>query len=312
VHVLKRVQTNRLPAVEPCPVAFEGHIDDARFFLGTKTGLLYFDGRTLWRLLEGRVYGITCYKERWYATWNYPIALGSKRLSTAGAIVSFRFENEQIEDLRVDVAPLDQELHQIDAWERHIYVTDTAKNRVLAYSKSRNRLEYARAYHPNGILRNGKTSSNYAHINSVFRHEDHVYLMYHNQTEKTSRNSEIAVLQLDWQVKRVVETEGNSAHNVYSDGNEVVFCDSLNGRLIQEGRVLIDVGTYLRGLAVSDTFWLVGGSEHAKREERGFTDGVVYQYDPSSDEIIATLAIPDCGSLYEIRLITPEDLAMSS
>jgi hypothetical protein len=68
----------------------------------------------------------------------------------------------------------------------------------------------------------------------------------------------------------------------------------------------------MRGLAVSEAFWLVGGSEHAKRGERGFTDGVIYQYDPNHDETVATMEIPGCGSLYEIRLITPPDLAIST
>lgn len=312
--LLKHLQRSTLPQVGRTEVAYSGRLQcsGVEFFVGTKTGLLYYDGQRLLRFFEGRVYGISYYAGRWYVAWNHRVHLGEKPLGEMASIISFRFVNGHVEDLKVDAAPLDEEVHQIDAWNGHVYVTDTAHNRVLAFRREGDDLTYETAYYPNGTLRDGKASPNYAHINSVFCNGGLIYLMYHNQTEKTGRGSEVAVLQPEWEIEKIIKTSGNSAHNVYREGDQVVFCDSMNGRLMQGDRSLMDVDSYMRGLAVSEAFWLVGGSEHAKRGERGFTDGVIYQYDPKHNETVATMEIPGCGSLYEIRLITPPDLAIST
>ena len=312
--LLSRGQRQNVPQLITREVPHEGSssFGNPKFLLGTKTGLLYFDGQKLWQLFEGRVYGITRYEERWYTTWNHQITLGNKPLGSMASVLSFRFQDGMITDLRVEVAPLDEELHQIDAWDDHLYITDTANNRILEYKIGKKSLQYIASHYPNGRIEDGRSSSNYSHINSVFRCGEYIYVMYHNLTKKTDRYSQVALLNRDWSVIDIVDTEANSAHNVFFHDQKIIFCDSMNGRLMKGDKVLVDVDTYMRGLAASPEFWLLGGSDHAKREERGFTDGSVYQYSPKMDEVISTMRIPNCGSLYEVRLIDPEDLAISS
>jgi hypothetical protein len=312
--LLSRVQRQNVPQLTTKEIPYEGipSFGNSKFFLGTKTGLLYFDGRKLWQLFEGRVYGITRYEGRWYTTWNHRITLGNKPLGSMASVLSFRFHDGKISDLRVELAPLDEEVHQIDAWDEHLYITDTANNRVLECKVGQNSLQTINSHYPNGQIRNGRRSPNYSHINSVFQCGDYVYVMYHNLTEKTGKNSQVALLNKEWNVVDVIETSANSAHNVFRHDEEVVFCDSMNGRLMRHDRVLVNVDTYMRGLAASYEFWLLGGSDHAKREERGFTNGSVYQYSPDMNKVVSTMKIPNCGSLYEIRLVNPEDIAMSS
>lgn len=311
---LSRVQCNDLPELTYTKVPFEGGLCNGRprFFLGTKSGLLYFDGSKLCKIFGGRVYGITRYEGRWYTTWNHRMTLWGKPLGTMASVLSFRFRDGKVFDLRVEASPLSEEVHQIDAWDKHLYVTDTANNRILDYKIEQGGLQFVRAHYPNGPIKNGRKSANYSHINSIFKSDGHVYLMYHNLTEKTGQHSQIAVLNDGWEVVNIIDTSANSAHNVFLDRKGVAFCDSMNGRLIRSGQVLVNVDTYIRGLAVSSGFWLLGGSAHAKREERGFTDGRVYQYSPAAGEVLSLFKIPDCGSLYEIRLIDPVDLAISS
>ena len=217
-----------------------------------------------------------------------------------------------MKDLRVDVAPLDQELHQIDAWEGHIYVTDTANNCVLVYRVKTDGLSFERAHYPCGPLSDGKKSNNYAHINSIFQSNERIYLMYHNQTKYTGRTSQIAVLNKGWDVLEVLDTPADSAHNVFCDEGGLVYCDSRNGRLMRNDEVLLGQNVYLRGLAVSESWWLLGGSEFANRSERGTTTGSVYQWSLAKREAVAQLSIPDAGSVYEIRLVDKKDRSLSS
>lgn len=312
--LLSRVQRRNIPELTFKEVYYEGglSIKKLRFFLGTKTGLLYFDGRKLWRLFKGRVYGITQYEQRWYTTWNHKVSIGGKPLGTMASVLSFRFREGKICDLRVGAAPLDEEVHQIDAWDKHLFITDTSNNRILEYKIGQENLRFVTSHYPNGRAERGRRSPNYSHINSVFRSGKYIYVMYHNLTKKTGKYSQIAVVGRDWGVKDIVDTNANSAHNIFLSDSGIIFCDSMNGRLMKHDEVLADVDTYMRGLAVSAEFWLLGGSDHAKREERGFTDGSVYQYSPASNEIKSAMKIPNCGSLYEIRLVQPEDIAMSS
>jgi len=312
VRILKQLYRKSPSTEERTSVPFRGIIEGGRFFLGTKTGLLYFDGEKLWCLFEGRVYGITHCRDRWYATWNYPICFRDKRLATAGSILSFRFDEEQIQDLRIETAPLDEELHQIDAWKEHLYVTDTAQNRVLKYSITPSGLSYEAAYYPRGGLQKGKKSDNYAHINSVFRRDGHVYLMYHNHTRHTGRASQVGVLDESWRPVRIVDTTADSAHNVFRDDEGIIYCDSRNGRLVREGRTLWKKDMYLRGFAASEEDWFIGGSAFAERSERDHTPAYVYRLDRDTKELKNELRISGCGSLYEIRLLDPPDRAMSS
>jgi gamma-glutamylcyclotransferase (GGCT)/AIG2-like uncharacterized protein YtfP len=310
--ILKHVQRKRPAIGKRIKLPVEGTTEGLNFFLGTKTGLLYFDGECLWRLLEGRVYGLTHANDRWYTTWNYQVSLGGKDLTTVGSILSFRFVEERVEDLRVEAAPLDQELHQIDTWDGHLYVTDTAHNRVLEYRIGPSGISYVRAHYPRGTLSEGKKSDNYAHINSVFQHEGCTYLMYHNHTQYTGRTSQVAVLDDNWRTIRIMNTEADSAHNVFWDGEGIVYCDSKNGRLMRNSKVLLEKEIYLRGLAVTNSSWLLGGSEFAKRNERDSTTGYVYQYDKNVTKKISELKIPNSGSLYEIRIKNKDDYGMSN
>ena len=312
--LLSRVQRQNLPQLTSKEVSYEGgpFIGHPKFFLGTKTGLLYFDGWKLWQLFEGRVYGITWYAGRWYTTWNHKLTLSDKPLGTMASVLSFSFHEGGISDLRVETAPLDEEVHQIDAWDGHLYITDTANNRILECRVDQNSLRPVTSHYPNGRIESGRDSPNYSHINSIFQYGNYIYVMYHNLTKKTGRYSQIAVLDREWKVVEVIDENANSAHNIFCHDGELIFCDSMNGRLMKHDQVLVNADTYMRGLAALSEFWLLGGSAHAKREERGFTDGSVYQYSPVMDEVVSTMNIPDCGSLYEIRLIDPEDLALSS
>lgn len=68
----------------------------ARFLIGTSSGLLYYNYGQLHRIFDGYFYGITHYQDRWYAFSRY-----SKK--HAGRIISFRFDDAVVEDIRTEV-----------------------------------------------------------------------------------------------------------------------------------------------------------------------------------------------------------------
>lgn len=314
IGILKRVHRNDLPSVDPEPVPITGKIGGVRFFLGTKTGLMYYDGDTLWRLHSGRVYGITKWQGRWYTTWNHQVTLGEKPLGSVASIISFRFDEGQVTELRVEAAMLDEEVHQIDAYSERLYLTDTGYNRVIEYQikEPSQRLVKHGVHYPNGMLQDGKDSPNYAHINSVFRKGASIYLMYHNHTKYSGRPSQIARLNEEWGLQEIIETSGDSAHNVCVDEGELVFCDSRGGQLVKGGETYWESNVYLRGLAATEHYWLVGGSAFAERGDRDETPGYVYLIDKNTAETENIMRIPDCGSLYEVRITSEPDFCMSS
>ncbi len=312
VCALRYLQSGKPPAHAPEQIAFEGHLNGIQFFLGTKTGLMYFDGQALWRLFGGRVYGITRHNKRWYATWNSPIRIGGKKISQSGTIVSFYFCDEKIQHLRIEAAPLNQEIHQIDAWNNNLYVTDTANNRVIEYKIKNGKLTQKNLHYPNGKIKKGKKSSNYAHINSIFRKKEFIYLMFHNHTKYTGKKSQIAVINREWEVVDIINIDAESAHNIFKSEGNIVYCDSQNGRLVRNSDTLFEKNVYIRGLAVSKYWWLVGGSEFADREERGSTNGYVYKWNKYSEKIESSIRIPNSGSIYEIRLKSKKDYGMSN
>ena len=305
---LKYIQGEDTPIVNPTVVPCYGMFpqEKIRFFVGTKTGLLYFDGDRLWKLFEGRVYGITQYSGRWYTTWNHKVRLGKKPLSTMASIISFRFDDELVVDLRAEAAPLDQSVHQIDAWDNHLFVTDTANNRVLVYRIESDGLSHLHAHYPNGYLRNGRRSDNYAHINSIFKIEDKILLMYHNDSENTGKNSEIVEVSPDFKPQNRIYLDARCAHNIFLDGENLVYCDSLNGEFRLGDRLIFKAPMFFRGLGVTQKYWILGASKLADRQNRDSTTGHIYTLDRSSNELLSLLQIPKSGSIYEIRLIEPE------
>jgi hypothetical protein len=271
----------------------------APFLAGTQSGLLYVEEGRAWRLHGGSVYGIASNGDprRWYVFQRIPRSFGrllevDLEEGTARSLAGF----------------LSTGVHQLDVVDGRLVVMDTYGNGIVHYSERGKRLQ---SVYPSGPVTKGRSSANYRHFNSLFAAPDAVYVVAHNQSAKTGRDSEIFVLDRGWQPQRVIPTESGSAHNVAEIDGVLWHCDSRGGRLVV-GRepVFQEPGLFTRGLAVNRAHVLVGGSQITEREQRGRTDGEVVVLDRAF-EPLGRLRFSRSGGVQEIRFLQG-DLAMSS
>lgn len=312
VYVLTKILKNKPPKIISEEMNFLGGLSQSpELMLGTKSGLMYTDGKIVKRLIAGRVYGITKYKNRWYIAINKRLYIGNKPISSVGSIVSFVFEKRNVSDVRVEYAPLDTDIHQIDCYGSYLFITDTSSNRVIRFLIEKNGLSHREDYYPAGALEYGRRSKNYAHINSIYIEEKKIYLMLHNDTTKTGKKSVVGIYDNEFNLLEIKNIGASCAHNVVPHDGKISYCDSVDGTFVGNDRVLFQKPYFLRGVAEDGGNWYVGASDFSTKSGRSVTQGKVFLYKKQSNEM-EELTVPEMGSLYEIRLINKEDLGLSS
>jgi hypothetical protein len=285
----------------------------ARFLIGTLSGLLYYDGERLFRFFDGKVYGITRRGERWYVFRENRMRLASGWGREKGQILSFVMRDGRPVDLKMELHDIDPEVHQIDFFDDCLYIADTANNRLSRHATLPNgKLGPPEMAYPNGRLAQGKQSPNYVHLNSVFCDGGHVYLVYHNQTQRTGKKSEIVILDRQLRLIERIDIPASCAHNIVVRGQNRWYCDSQGGALLRDGQVVFHSEHYVRGLAIHPGLILLGGSEFAKREDRINKRGYIFALDPATMRAFATMFIPSSGSIFEIRFVDRHDLGLSA
>lgn len=279
----------------------------ATFLIATSSGLLLYERGDLHRIIDGYFYGLTTYGRRWYGFHKHVTRYTQRPI---GQIVSFELWGSRPREIALEALGLDPSVHQLDAWDDHLYVADTANNRIIRYAIDENRLRHRHDFYPSGELANGEASHNYVHLNSLFSRNGCTYAVYHNHTTKTGRKSQIAILDECLNARRIIDTDAGDAHNVAPHPHGLLYCDSNAGTLVW-GEATLECGCFTRGLAVSDQLVLVGGSDFADRDDRDQVTGYVFAFDARNRRPVGEIKLPGGGSVYEIRLIEPVDLAMS-
>jgi hypothetical protein len=260
------------------------------FIIGTSSGLWYLSGDTLHQLTYASSYGIAYYGDRWYANQN---------IGQFSRIISFVIDTESNRPALLNPSyfslGLPKSVHQIDFYNEILFAVDTLNNRVITMD-NRGKKRY---YSQNRDSIKAKVNN---HFNSIFIKEGFIYLCAHNGTLKPKRYSEIFVLHRgSMKTHNVIQTSAGNAHNVLIKDEKLFYCDSMAGQLICEKEAVFkDPGYFMRGLAITDSYVLVGGSAFARREERASTDGVVFILDSHFNHI-KTMELKNIGQIYEIR-----------
>ncbi len=277
------------PLREAAAFTQEGEVN-GHFLIVAHNGLYSYDSGRVERLLAGYGFGLDQYRDRWYAFRHW-------RRKHTGEIISFRLSDGDISDIRIELTRVGPMVHQVRAFEDSLYVTDTLNNRLVQYRLHSDGLREVRCFLPGGWL-----SSTDVWMNSITEHEGKFYVMYHNQTQKSGRKSQIVVLDHRLQLLDTIQTIAGSAHNIAFPRGELTYCDSDNGVVVCGDRRLT-VGDYPRGLVVEDGFLLVGLSEIVPRERRAKTNGKVVALDLESGHVVGKLTILGSGSIRELARI---------
>ncbi len=270
------------------------------YLVATKRGLYLLDGGRLFHLLPGQYYGITLHQGKIY--------LFERIGNFTGRVIRFNMDSRNRPAGRGEklIRGLSPGCHQIDFIGDLLYIADTYNNRILEYDLSN--MDY-NEYYPVGRLERGRKSENYAHINSIYEHGDYIYIVCHNETTKTGRNSEILVLDGDFRVVERIGTDSSNAHNIIIHQDRKFLCDSMHNSLRVDGEEVFVGDHFTRGLAMDHRLILMGGSEYAERKNRTRAKGYLYILDHQYN-IYDSFVIP--GMVQEIRRLDGPDYSFSN
>jgi hypothetical protein len=218
---------------------------DEDLIVGTASGTLIISKNRIVRLLAGMTYGISRIGSRYFAF---------QRMSNYGRLISFELclGNDVPSYTNFDILcnDLSGGVHQIDHFSGVIYIADTYNNSITEYDLNTREITN---HHPNGKVKNN-ASSNYRHFNSMYIKDDKIYLLAHNYTTKTGRNSEIYVLNRhDFSTEDIIQLDAHGAHNIALYKNKFMYCDSENNNSLIWGDVVLFQrrGYLIRGLSIA-------------------------------------------------------------
>ena len=277
--------------------------------IGSIHGLLLFDGQQLRKLFGGSIYGVSTHEGRWYAFQKVEHKYGS-----IGRLVSFSIDQQEVKAIQIELDGLDPDVHQIDFTNNILYITDTANNALRRYRFVQGSLQEMPAVYPAGLLDQGLNSSNYVHMNSVFSLDDRRYLIYHNHTNKTGKNSQIAILNSADKIVDLKETKFGCSHNYVPCGEGAIVCDSQNHAAYLGNSKILQCTEFTRGVSVTSEDIYIGGSQIVDRVKRGDPSltGKIYRIDRDSLKVVDVLQLPSIGNIYELRVVDEKDFGLSN
>ena len=285
---------------------------DAEYLIGTSaSGLLLLRGGRVHRLPSGRyVYGIAKGPGgEWYFSESARFHSRIRRISLSG-----------ISLLRDEVVywGLPPRVHQIDCMSDVLYVADTYHNRIVLLDagqgvKGGYWRRHASCHYPNGSLPAGRSSSNYAHFNSIaLRSDGAMAILAHNETAKSGRQSEVLFFDSGMTLISRRETGTSNAHNPYFDsGRNLVACDSGAG-VVRHGDRNYRVGPFPRGLSVSEDYVAVGCSPVSKDRDRRDRHGAAELLFVNTSTGACSRLFLENTQVHEIRRVDREDFAMGA
>jgi hypothetical protein len=271
-----------------------------RFVLATKRGLFLLENDGLFAVLDGHFYGVTRDRDLLYVFEKIDEDHG--RL-LALPVAELDRDSSRCAVVMGDLSP---GCHQIDYHDGGVWITDTYNNRISRFDPSSGRTV---DFYPKGRLDRGRESKNYAHFNSVFVTEDEILVFCHNETKKTGRPSSILALDERGEVLREIETAAGNGHNIARYEGNLLYCDSNGQTLERNGETVFRTDYFTRGLSITEQYYVLGGSEYARRQDREKAAGVVYFLDRQFNEL-GRVSIP--GMVQEIRRLDGPDFALSA
>lgn len=293
-----------VPYSNPCQLLFT-----------TSTGLFLYDeiNQEYKKLLDGKYYGLTRYKNTWFAAHSNNKGnrnhIENNRITD---ISSFELgEKNQIENLKTILFGIPGEIHQIDVYKQRLYIPHTDFNQVLFIDLD----TILSAQAPLNIL-NCKSFElpvyKYSHLNSIHIVKDKMYLIAHNFTMKTNKMSDLIVFDSINNTTDIIPLNAHSAHNIFVDGNEYFYCDSNNKILYKNITPFFKAEKLLRGFSVTENHILVGGSDVCFDNYKRFSNNCdIYVLDRKTGLHLKTIKIPGLGDIYEIRQLFNKDESFS-
>lgn len=262
------------------------------FLFSTATGLYLFDKNKIFQLLNGRFFGITRYKTNIFFVY--------QQFSSFGVIRKIWLSNSKVIKIETFKSELSKNIHQICFFDSNLFICDTSNNRLLKINENG---KIVKNIYPAGKLMMGKKSDNYCHFNSIFPNKDSIYLIAHNYSQYSSKNSQVFILNRNsYELKEVVNLDAKCAHNYILNNDDVFICDSENGNILINLNEKLTLGYFLRGFACDESNFIVGGSMYGKRSERIGKNCFIFTYDKKFN-FKNKLKLKNIGPIFDIRFL---------
>ncbi len=274
--------------------------------VASRQGLYAINSERSVLVLEGQFFGVSLRQGAFVCFQAH-----GQLTSTAahGRLIELRLEDGRITHTAVRRQGLPNGCHQVDFIDRYLYVMDTYSNRVLRFDQD---FAPSGEFLPVGAAGFNRWDEGYAHLNSIIRRGDEVFLLKHNGTAKTGKKSEVLRCGLDLEVRETIALDGGACHNiVFLEDGRFLVCDSVGGNLIDSrGEIYPVDDMWTRGLSVSRDQIVVGSSFYGpERRRRRYLPGKIYFLDHDFRRL-STLELPAAPT--EIRRLDGLDRSLSN
>lgn len=272
--------------------------------VATRKGLFVARPGAHRQIAHGQYYGIAIGGDTIYA---FEACDRPRIRSNRGRIIRLRHRAGRIEHADVLARHLDNGCHQIDIIDGALLVTDTYNQRLLRIPLDGGETEML---HPLPLPIEGEPDT-YLHVNSLLACGDAIYLLLHNDSGRTGRDSAIAMFDRQWTRTGTIPLAGQGCHSLamLEDGT-LLSCGSAAGEIVgSDGRAIKISNRMTRGLSVDADRIVVGGSVFLEREARddapGSVDLLTRDYRP-----LGSVELP--GPVMDIRRIDGQDRSLSA
>lgn len=247
------------------------------FLFTSDNGLFIYKKGAVYRLLRGNCFfGLTKGKSRWYLVHTGKYGFNSQIISfkvdsLEGNAFDFKEEAFIPSGYPHQLSYIGGKLYLADPdkllrWENHLS-DKRRKNFLTIMNISDNgkvslfKRIYMPGYKPSTFIEDNHPN----HVNMIYKYKKHYYIMYQNETVKTSRKSQLVILNDNFKLHKVKDMDMCSAHNIAVYNDKFIFLDSGNSLLFY-GNKKIKIGEWLRGLAINDNHFIIGSSMFTTRD----------------------------------------------
>lgn len=201
------------------------------------------------------------------------------------------------------------DVHQIDVSGNTILLTDTGKNRIIAYNISNGSVSC--------IINFGSVRYDIHHINAVTIINDKILVGMNNGGDKSSEILEfpLSIIDNNNEIDDAFEKAINiiklspytNTHDIEPYNDSFLVCSSHDSLVIDSSTVkpVIHSKHWVRGITQNDKHIWVGQSIYAKRNKRHSKnlDGSILKINSETMEIENTITIPGTGQINDLLWI---------
>mgnify|MGYP000212246244 CR=1 FL=1 len=282
----------------------------------TSTGVFIYISsiKKLIKILSGKYYGLTKWEDWWIATRSnnkgHRDHLMNNRISD---LIQFKLDhNYKIIEWKNIMFGIPGEVHQIDIYDKTLYIPHTDFNQVLTIDIDLLQKRKLPISLKDDLIYSIEIQSNLSsHINSIYINTESIYIVAHNFTMYTQKLSELIILDKDLKQKEI-SLAAHSAHNIVKIKEDIFYCDSNNKLLYKNKKSIFKGEKLLRGLSITDKEIYVGGSDICFEQRlRYAANPTIYGLDQMDYSLINEIEVKNIGDLYEIRQLNNIDYTLS-